>query len=108
MFQSVIVMLERATSVIWRVNENTFHLPGKPLFQSLQTKKVVTKNKLVVKNIIVRRALLGMERVRRILKQDARLQARPLVFPDPRKLQSRLLRHCTTSQCSVRSGVTVG
>lgn len=44
MFNSVIVMLERAAGVVRRVNEDTLDLASKFLFESRKGKKVVAED----------------------------------------------------------------
>ena len=63
MLHTIIVMLKSVACVVWRIDVDTFYLPGKLLFQRLERKKVVAMNEHIVKDVFLiappRRSVVG-------------------------------------------------
>ena len=83
MLQPVVVVREGAARVVRRVNEHALHLARKLGLQRFERQQVVALDQAVVKNVLVRHALLGVVAAGRVLQQNARLQPGALVFADP-------------------------
>ena len=83
MLQSVIIMLERASRVVGRVDEDALHPPGELLFQRLESEQIVPADEPVVEEVPVRNPVLRVMGLVRLLQQDARLQLRPVLLADP-------------------------
>ena len=87
MLYSVIVMLERAASVVRRVNEDALYFAGEFLLQRFEREQIVAKDEPVIEPVIVRDAVLGVIGFLRVFEQDARLQPGPVFLPDPRQFK---------------------
>ncbi len=83
MINTVIVLLESRSSIIWQINVDTLYLPCKLLLQCPKGQQVIPKDKPVVENVLVRHPVRRMIRLLRILQQNPRLQPRPILLPDP-------------------------
>jgi len=76
-------MLKRAAGVIRRIYEDAFHLAGKLLLQRLEREEVVAEDEAIIKKIVLRNAMLGVVGFGVVGDEDARLQPRPVLFPNP-------------------------
>lgn len=86
-FQIVIVMFERISRVVWRIDVNTLDLSGKTGFQSFQGKQIVAMDQHIVSGWLVEKISLCMMRFFGIGNQDAGFDNDFLLFPDPGQFQ---------------------
>lgn len=84
MFETVVVVFERASCVIRRIDIDALHLPAEFLFKRLQCEKIVPKDESVIEPIISRPSKCRVIGFLWVVKEDSGLQARPdlLVHPD--------------------------
>ena len=83
MFNPVIIMRERATGVVRRVNKNTLDLAGELLLKRFEGEEIVAEDEAVAKEVVVRDAVRRVIRPLRGFEQDARLQLRTHVLANP-------------------------
>jgi hypothetical protein len=93
MFDTIVVMIESATSIIWRVDVNALDLANELLFQRLESQQVVPEDQSVVEPVILRHTMLRVIRLLRIFHQNPWLQLRPVSLTDPDELESLFIRH---------------
>jgi hypothetical protein len=62
-FQSIVVVLERAACVVWGININALDLADEFLFERFEGKEIVAKDKPVIENVAVRNPMLGVIRL---------------------------------------------
>ena len=93
MFNTVVVVLERATSVVWRIDIDTLDFPGELLLKGLQCEQVVSEDQPIVENVRLRNALLGVVGLVNVFQENPRLQLRAVLFADPRQFELRFLSH---------------
>lgn len=86
-------MLEGTAGIVGRVDVDALDLPGELLLQRFECEQVIAKDKSVIEQVVVGNAMGGMVRLLTVLQQDARLQLRPVLLPDPGKFEFLLLRH---------------
>lgn len=98
MLQSVIVVRKCLTSVVGRVDVDALHTTRKLLLQRLQRQQVVPEDQPVVKDVVLRHAMLGVIRLVRVFEQDTRLQLRALVLADPGEFEFLIDRHHLSTQ----------
>lgn len=91
MLNPVIVVCERATSVIRRVDEDALDLAGELLFEGFKGKQVVAEDKSVVEQIVVGYTVLRVIGLFHIFKKDTGLQLWPVLLPNPHQFQFLLL-----------------
>ncbi len=89
MLQAVVVVLEGAAGVVGRVDEDALHLARELGLQRLQRQQVVPEDQPVVEEVVVGHAVGGVVGARRVLPQDARLQARALLLAGPGQFETR-------------------
>ncbi len=99
MLNSVVIVRERAAGVVRRVNEDALNFAGEILFKGFERKQIVAKDEPVIKAVVVCNAVLGVIRLFRVFKQDARLQPWPVFFPDPRQFKFLLFYHAKSVIC---------
>jgi hypothetical protein len=87
MLYTIIIMIERLTSVEWRVNVNTVDFSSKFLFERFKREEVVTKNEAIIEDVVVSYALLSVIRLLGIFQQDTGLQLGSISFANPRQFQ---------------------
>ena len=83
MFNAIVIVFKCTPSVIRWINVYTFDLVDEFLFQCLEGKQIVTKDKAVVENIVISNTARRVIRLLLILKQNPWLQPCPVLFPDP-------------------------
>lgn len=83
MFNAIIIVFKGTTSVIRRIDINTFDLAGEFLFERLERKQVVSEDEAVIEAVLVGNPMRGVVGLLAILQQDARFQLRPVLFPNP-------------------------
>ncbi|MBZ3932277.1 hypothetical protein Xmer_10850 [Xanthomonas campestris pv. merremiae] len=83
MLHPIVVIIEIFSSIERWIDIDALHLPPKLLLQRLQRQQVVALDQQVVETIGFADAMRGMIRQRRILQQDAWLQARTLFLANP-------------------------
>lgn len=87
MFKAVIKVGEGRSSVVRWVDVYTLDVAGELLFECFEGEKVVTEDEAVVEEVMVSHPVLRVIRLLCIFEQNARLQPRPILLPDPRQLQ---------------------
>jgi hypothetical protein len=83
MLHPIVVMLERATGVVRRINEDALNLAGELLFERFEGQQVVPEDESVVEDVVIADSVDGVVRLFRVLQQNARLQLRPVLLPNP-------------------------
>lgn len=84
---SVIIMLKCASGIIRRINKHAFHLARELLFERFEREKIVPENKPVIKQVVVRHAVLCVVGFGVVRNKNTRLQPRPVLFPDPSEFE---------------------
>jgi hypothetical protein len=56
MLKPIVVVCERTTCVVWRVNEYALHLAGKILLKGFQGQQVVAKDQVIIEAVLFRNA----------------------------------------------------
>ena len=102
MFHTVVVMCERGTRVVWRINEHAFDLACKLLLQCFEREEVVAKDQAVIKQVVVGDAVRRVIGYAGIFEQDARFEAETVFFTDPGEFQFLSIRH-NSSASSISS-----
>lgn len=87
MLHSVVVMHERASSVVRRVDEHTLHLARILRLQRLQRQQVVAEDQPVIEDVAIRYPMLRVITLRRVFQQNTRLQLGPIFLADPSKFE---------------------
>ena len=93
MLKSVVVMSKGTARVIRGVDEDALDLAGEPLLERFEGQQVVAEDEPIVEQVAIRDAMRRMVGVLTVLQQDARLQLRPVLLPDPGELEFRFLIH---------------
>jgi hypothetical protein len=83
MLHPIIIMFKSTARVIWRINKNALNLPRELLLQRFQRKEVISEDQPIIENVMVAYAVLRMIRLLRLFEQNARLQPRPVLLPNP-------------------------
>lgn len=76
-------MLERTAGVVRRIDVDALDLAGELLFEGFQGKQVVAEDQAIVEQVAVGDPVHRMVGPLLVLQQDARLQLRPVLLPDP-------------------------
>jgi hypothetical protein len=93
MFKTIVVMFERASSVVWWIDKDALDLPCKLLLQRLEGEEIISKDKAVVEYIVVCDSVWGVIRSFRVFKKDARLQPWPVLLPNPGQFELCFVDH---------------
>ena len=93
MFNSIVIVLERAASVVRRVNEDALDLAGELLFERFEGEQIVAKDQPVIEAILAGHPVRRVIRLHRVFQQNARLQPGPVLLPNPRQFKALLLGH---------------
>lgn len=109
MFKPVVVMLECTASVVRRINVDALDFARELLLKCFEGEQVVAEDEAIIEDVVVGDSMRGMVSLSRVLQQNARLQLRPVLLPDPGKLEFRLLiSHCAYSPPTTLAGVATG
>jgi hypothetical protein len=57
MFNPIVVVLECAACVVWRIDEDALNLAGEFLFEGFKREKVIAENELIIEDIMVGNAV---------------------------------------------------
>jgi len=100
----LVVMLERAASVVGRVDEHTLHLARDLRLQRLQRQQVVPEDQLVVEDIVLRHPMRRVIRPLRVFQQNARLQLAPVLLANPGEFKfcTFCLAHSSDATVSIK------
>jgi len=93
MFNTVVVMVERAPSVVWRVNANTLNFSSELLFKRLESEQIVAEDEFVIEMVILRDTVRRVAGLGRIFQQNTRLKLGAVLLPNPRQFQFLFARH---------------
>ena len=80
MLYTIIIMIERLTSVGRMINVNTLDFSSKFLFERFKCEEVVTKNEPIIEDVIVSHAVLSVIRLLDVFQQDPWLQFGPIIM----------------------------
>ena len=97
MLQAIVIVIKCGSGVVWRIYENAFDLAGKLLFKGFEREQVVAENEALIEQVVVSHAVRRVVGPLWILKQDARLQSRPALLPNPCEFEFLLLCHSLTN-----------
>ena len=89
MFDAVVVVGEGGAGVVGRVDVDALHLAGELGFEGFEGEEVVAEDEAVVELVGGGHALRRGVAEGRIFEEDARLQLRPHVLPDPSEFELR-------------------
>jgi hypothetical protein len=89
MFNAIVVMLERCTRIVRRIDEDALDPSREFLFQRFEGEQVVAEYQPVIEQITVGHAMRGVISLCRVFKQYARLKPGPVLFADPCEFDSR-------------------
>ena len=80
MLNAVVVMCEGTACIVGWINKDAFDLASKLLFDRFQRKEIVAEEEAVIEDVVVCDSVRRVVRLLRVLKQDARLQLRPVII----------------------------
>jgi len=95
--QSVIIVRERATSVVGRIDKDAFHLPGIVCLERFQREQIVSVDQHIVEDVIITDTRRRVVAFLRFLDQNARLQPRTVLLAHPGQFKFLFLRGHVTS-----------
>ena len=93
MLNPIIVMTERRSRIVRRVDENTFDLTGELLFECFEGEEVVTEDETVIEKVVISHAVRRVIGLFRVFEQDTRLKPGPVLLPDPGEFEFGFVTH---------------
>ena len=88
MLEAVVIVVEGVSGVVGRVDVDALDLACELLLKRLQCEQIIPVDQPVIEDIGIRNALRSPIGKVYILKQNARFQARSLVFANPSEFKS--------------------
>src|SRR5258708_36395936 len=92
-------MVKRVSSMVGRMDEDSFHLARKVVFKRLERKEIVPEDQLIIEDVLFFDPVCGVVGILGVLKQDARLKARTVLFAHPCQFEFLFVGHVRSPIC---------